>query len=100
MPERIIRWNEKAILSFVAQIEFIKENSLQNAETVERNIQAKIDKLLKYPESCSPDKFKSFNPHNNYRAFELHRLRISYFVSDTEIRIVRVRHTSQTPRWY
>ncbi len=54
---------------------------------------------MKNAEIHPPDKYKKGNP-GNYRAFELHRYRISYLVKPSEIIIARVRHTSQEPKLY
>lgn len=45
------------------------------------------------------DKYK-INNNGNYRAFELHRYRISYLVKENEVVIVRIRHTSQQTEEY
>ncbi|WP_119080756.1 type II toxin-antitoxin system RelE/ParE family toxin [Chitinophaga alhagiae] len=57
----------------------------------------KIDSLLTHPEQCAPDKYK-LNNDGSFRAFELHRLRVSYRYTGREIRIVRVRHTRMNPK--
>jgi len=54
---------------------------------------------LPHPECYGPDKYK-LNNDDTYRAFEKHRYRIAYRVLDTEIRILRVRHTSMEPQGY
>ncbi|AXY78552.1 hypothetical protein D3H65_07670 [Paraflavitalea soli] len=51
------------------------------------------------PEIHPPDKYKVKN-NKNFRAFELHRFRISYLVKEKEIIIARIRHTSQRPLKY
>jgi len=55
--------------------------------------------LRSNPEIHSPDKYKQ-NNDGNFRVFELHRYRIAYYVGESEIRILRVRHTSREPRNY
>ncbi|NTS39691.1 type II toxin-antitoxin system RelE/ParE family toxin [Flavisolibacter sp. BT320] len=46
-----------------------------------------------------PDKWKEKN-QKQFRAFELHRFRISYKVTNDEIIIARFRHASQQPESY
>ena len=46
-----------------------------------------------------PDKYK-LNNNGLYRAFELHHLRITYYITPDKIRILRVRHTSREPKNY
>ena len=53
--------------------------------------------LIKNPEKFNLDKFKVKN-NGNYRAFEKHKIRVTYFISKNEIRIVRVRHTKMNPK--
>jgi hypothetical protein len=47
----------------------------------------------------APDKFK-VNNKGEFRAFELHRFRVSYLIKKDEIIIARIRHTSQEPLYY
>ena len=99
MSKRKISWDKKAIIYFSEAIRYIRKDSPQNAEKVKKKILKQIRELAKKPEIYNPDKYKSNNT-GNYRAFELHRFRISYFVKETEIIITRIRHTSQEPREY
>ena len=59
----------------------------------------KISDLKKHPDKYPLDKFKKNNP-GIFRAFELYHYRISYAVTDKEIVITRVRHTSMEPLEY
>lgn len=92
-----IKWDKNAISQFLKAIEYIEEISPANAENVRRDILLLIDGLLTHPEKYHPDKFKSKND-GTFRAFELHKLRISYRVSETAIRILRIRHTKMNPK--
>lgn len=84
---------------FNKAVDYIADNSVQNAEKVRVEILAEINTLPANPEIHSPDKFK-VNNKGDFRAFELHRYRIAYHISLTEIRILRVRHTSMEPEIY
>lgn len=95
-----IVWDKKAIVQFGVAIEYINKDSLTNALHVKSDITEIINLLLKYPEKYPPDKDKADNIKSEYRAFEKHRLRISYRFYNTTIRIVRIRHTSQNPLTY
>ena len=99
MTNRKIRWDAAALYYFNKAIEYIALDSVQNAEKVRLEILEKIGKLSDHPEMHAPDKYKQEND-KNYRAFELYHYRISYYVSVNEIRILRVRHTSQEPKNY
>jgi plasmid stabilization system protein ParE len=99
MGSRIISWSVKALRQFEEAIEYIMQDSVQNAEKVRLEILRKIDSLPHYPEIYPPDKYKIRND-GTYRALELHRYRITYRIGSNEIRIIRVRHTSMEPVTY
>lgn len=99
MKERKIRWDKPALIYFREAINYIKKDSLQNAEKVKNEILASIKELSHRPEIHAPDKYKE-NNNGSYRAFELHHYRIAYLVKDEEIIIARIRHTSQEPQQY
>ncbi|RYY52617.1 MAG: type II toxin-antitoxin system RelE/ParE family toxin [Chitinophagaceae bacterium] len=97
--QRSIKWDKNAVLYFSEAIKYIRKDSDVNADNVKRDILEKINELSSRPEIHPPDKFKQYN-NGEYRAFELHRYRIAYRMSDTEIIIARVRHTRQEPQEY
>ena len=92
-----IKWNKKALTAFQFIFRFISEDSITNAENVRNDIFMMVDTLIKNPEKFNLDKFKVKND-GNYRAFEKHKIRVPYFISKNEIRIVRVRHTKMNPK--
>ncbi len=98
--QKKLSWRKGALEQFTKALDYIEEISPQNAEKVEQDILNKLNRILKYPESCPPDKYRVKNSGNNYRAFELHRFRISYHVGLNEIRIIRVRNTKMKPLRY
>ena len=95
----IIKWNRGALNQLIKAIEYIQEDSLQNAEKVKDEILLEITALTTHPEKYPPDKYK-LNNDGSFRAFELHRYRLSYRVVKNEIRIIRVRHTKRNPKNY
>jgi plasmid stabilization system protein ParE len=99
MGSKSISWSVKALKQFGDAIEFIMKDSVQNAEKVRLDLLNKISILPEYPEIYPPDKYRIQND-GTYRAFELHRYRVSYRISSKEIRIIRVRHTSMEPLTY
>ena len=99
MVNRKLNWDKIALQQFNQSINYIAQDSVQNAEKVRVEIIEKIEQLLEHPEKYAPDKYK-LNNNGNYKAFEWQRLRIAYYVSDNEIRILRVRHTSMEPLFY
>lgn len=89
-------WSKSAKKHIQAAFDFIKHDSLQNAEKVRDEIIDASIELVLNAEIHSLDKYK-LNNDGTYRAFELHRYRVSYRVLKNEIRIVRLRHTSRSP---
>ncbi|WP_238386440.1 type II toxin-antitoxin system RelE/ParE family toxin [Chitinophaga rupis] len=99
MANRNIVWGKVAFQQFNAAIEYISEDSVQNAEKVRAEILERIGRLSGHPEIYPPDKYK-LNNDGNYRAFECQRLRIAYYTGPHEIRILRIRHTYREPLTY
>jgi plasmid stabilization system protein ParE len=99
MANRRLEWDRLAFRQFNKAILFIAEESVQNVENVRADIIEKIEDLLPNPDRYALDKYKLDN-NGNYRTFELHRLRIAYFVGTDVIRVLRVRHTSRGPQGY
>ena len=96
---RTIVWNKGAVSQFKSAISYIEKKSFQNAQKVKAILLNDIEKLSVYPEIYSLDKFKSKND-GNYRAFEKYSFRISYYTSQSNIRILRVRHIKRKPLNY
>lgn len=98
--ERRIVWLVDAKNELKKLISFIRKDSSQNAASVKKDVLKKISELAAHPERHAPDKYKLLNTNNSYRAFEIHRIRISYFVQEDLIMIIRIRHTSQEPLFH
>lgn len=92
-------WSKRAQVELAKAYEYIYKNSPTNAAKVLDEIIDVTIELPKHPEFYPPDKYKK-NNDGNWRAFELHRYRISYRVMKNEIRIVRLRQTSRSPQTY
>ncbi|HEY2727933.1 MAG TPA: type II toxin-antitoxin system RelE/ParE family toxin [Parafilimonas sp.] len=99
MTNRKISWSKTSVKQFESAINYIGLDSIQNAQKVRNEILKKINNLSLYPEIHSPDKYKT-NNDGSYRAFELYRCRIAYHVTEKEIRVLRIRHTSREPKEY
>ncbi len=98
--KRRIVWDLAARAYLRQAIVYIKKDSPQNGDKVKKDILASVSALTKQPEKqYAPDKYRK-NNDGNYRAYELHRFHISYFISADIIRIVRIRHTSMEPKEY
>jgi plasmid stabilization system protein ParE len=79
--------------------DYIKKDSPKNSLKVRKDVFSACMALATYPAKCAMDKYKHDND-GSYRAFELHNYRITYRVLKTEIRILRIRHTSMEPLEY
>lgn len=97
---RKIVWNEKAKLSFLEIIKYIKERSPQSASKVEEKILKKIELAVNNPTYFISDKYKRDNSKGFFRAIEDCSIRVSYFYDDNFFLIVKVRHTKQKPLKY
>lgn len=95
----VVKWRKRAIAVLRGAYDYIAEDSFSNAEKVRDEIIEITYNLFKHPEKYAPDKYKNVN-NGNCRAFEKYRYRISYYVKQDEIIIVRVRHTSRMPVVY
>ncbi|MFN8284074.1 MAG: type II toxin-antitoxin system RelE/ParE family toxin [Chitinophagales bacterium] len=94
-----IIWDKEALEALEKIYEYISEDSVQNANKVLDGIRKKTRELSIKPEKYPTDKYKSDNS-GNFRAFELYRIRIAYYIGKKEIRIVRIRSTYQEPLDY
>ena len=96
---REVRWPLQVQKQLAKAYSFILLRSYQNAEKIKAAILDSTRKLPGYPEMYPRDKYRK-NNDGSFRAYEIHRYRITYRITDKEIIIVRVRHTSMEPREY
>ena len=78
---------------------YIRKDSPQNAEKVKAKILESFNKLGEKPAVHTPDKYR-LNNDGSFRAYEIYKYRISYQVTETQINIIRVRHTKMNPKEY
>lgn len=96
---RVVNWPHPVQKQLEKIYQYILLNSYQNAEKIKAAILDSTRKLPGYPEMYPRDKYRK-NNDGSFRAYEIHRCRITYRITDKEIIIVRVRHTSMEPREY
>jgi len=96
---RSIKWDDEALEYLESTLEWIADESLLQAENVEKGILEKIEIITTHPERFPPDKFKN-NNQGKHRAFETHSYRVAYTYTDEEVQILRVRHVKQEPKNY
>jgi len=99
MPARKITWTKSAILQLRKSIEYIRLDSPQNAEKVKQTILQKTKDLSTTIIRHRLDKYKK-NNDGHFLYFEILRHRVSFYVAENEIVIVRIRHTKMSPRRY
>ena len=99
MPGNKIRWYLTARKQFGAIIDYVAADSVQNADHLQDRLKKKLDKIAEYPEMCPKDKYKIHND-GSFRAFTLFHYRVSYRFYGTEIRVLRIRHTSMKPKYF
>ncbi|SDC83540.1 type II toxin-antitoxin system RelE/ParE family toxin [Niabella drilacis] len=95
----VIVWNEIAKNELKSAYEYILKDSHQNAIKVRQEIIDAILSLTDQPDKHRADKYKT-NNDGTWRAFEIHRYRVSYRVKNNQIRIIRLRHTRRSPQLY
>lgn len=96
---REIRWPQLSQKQLAKAYEYISKDSYQNAEKIKKEILLSTRKLSANPEMHAPDRYRK-NNDGSFRAYEIHRYRIAYRITEKEIIIVRVRHTSMEPKQY
>ncbi|MEN1784657.1 MAG: type II toxin-antitoxin system RelE/ParE family toxin [Bacteroidota bacterium] len=92
-------WRKGALVHLNKNFEHIKKDALTSARKVRDGILEAMGALSENPEMYPLDKYKK-NNEGDIRAFEKFRIRVSYQVTDKEIRIIRVRHASRNPLPY
>ena len=93
---RKIKWRKPTLLYLEKAIDYIRQDSIKNADIVANAILSSIDKAARFPGHFPPDKYK-LNNTGSFRAFEIYSFRISFYADADIIRIVRIRHTKQKP---
>jgi plasmid stabilization system protein ParE len=99
MPAKKLRWSKSAEKQYLAAIEYILTDSVQNAEKAQKKFRDKLNVVSEFPETCPVDKYKVSN-NGNYRVLIVYRYRVSYVIKSDEILILRVRHSSMKPKYY
>lgn len=99
VTKKEVVWDKEARISFKKAYQWIKKDSLQNAEKVKNYFLTAAKKLSYHPEIHPPDKYRQ-DGDVRFRAFEKYNYRVSYFISGNTIRVLRFRHVKQKPQEY
>lgn len=97
---RKLIWSKRATKSFLKILDFIEEDSIQNAQKISAEVLRIVNESIKHPEHHRRDKYKIENSNGSFRAFEIHSIRISFFYDAKILRVIRVRHTKRKPLNY
>lgn len=96
---KTVKWPAATQIQLEKIYQYILSDSSQNAGKIKRDILGSTRKLQKHPEMYPLGKYRR-NNDGSFRAYEIHRYRISYRVTDEEIIIVRLRHARLKPNEY
>ncbi len=95
-----IKWSKSALNQLDKALDFILENGFINyGFQLEDNILSRVDSLTDNYNIYPLDKYKKDND-GTYHAFEVDDYRLSYRVVKSQIRILRIRHTSRKVKNY
>lgn len=89
-----IVWDEKAIESLKDIVSYIEQDSFTAAQKVKKKIIATAKSLQKFPQKFSVELYIN---DIKYRSVALWSYKIIYRVTETEIRIITIFHTSRNP---
>ena len=98
MIRRKVTWTKTAIYQFDKIIEYIRQDSEQNADKIKEKILDRIDRLSDDRIVHRIDPYKK-NNDGNYLYFEILKYRIVYYRAQKRF-IIRMRHTSMEPKQY
>lgn len=99
-PYTII-WDRIALDDFKGVLDYLSKQSSQAPQIVRKGVISLLGEIEKNPLIFEIDKLKEY-PNEEFRAFVIYNLRITYQVNAAtkEIRILRIRHTSREPLGY
>jgi plasmid stabilization system protein ParE len=94
---RVLVWDKIALDHLKEIYDSLKTgNNLDFAKEVKSAILKTSKELVANPYIYEQDRFK-FDNDGGFRAFVKFKYRVGYKITDTQIRILRVRHTSREP---
>jgi plasmid stabilization system protein ParE len=92
-----IKWDSFAVDNLNSIYNYISKDSISAAKHVKKSIVLLVKTLSNYPEKYSKEEFLSEFP-NNFRSITKWSYKIIYEVTEKEIIILDIFHTSQHPR--
>jgi plasmid stabilization system protein ParE len=94
-----ISWDQIAFKHFIKILDFISEDSVVNAKRVKTRINNIIKTIPFHPYMFKEDDWR-FKNDGSFRVFVKNRIRVSYQIRTTDIRIIRISHTSEESKFY
>ena len=95
-----IKWSKSALYQFEKALDFIIDKGFFDyAIKLEDNILLSVENLVENYNIYPTDKYKRDND-GTYHAFEIDEYRVSYRVKNSQVKIIRIRHTSRRIRKY
>ena len=94
--EITVIWSKDASRHFAEILEHPSKESHQAVDIVGNEILDAIESLPSMPFKYSEDRLRK-NNDNRFRAVIVYSYRISYYIGENEILILRIRHTSREP---
>ena len=94
-----VLWSDSAKFQLRNIYDYIKVDSISAAKKVKKNILVSTRQLSEFPFLYEKDSLKD-NNDGEYRAYTVYNYRITYKITQENIQILRVRHTSLEPLFY
>ncbi len=96
---RVLVWDKVALNHLKDIYDYLKTGDKVFAKEVKDTILKTAKELVVNPNLYEQDRFKSDND-GSFRAFVKFKYRVAYKITEDQIRILRVRHTSREPIEY
>ena len=94
-------WDKNALDNLIGILTYLEKQSDQAPKIVKKAILERLNLIKRSPLVCEVDRLKD-NPNKDFRAFIVFSYRVTYQISSTksEIRVLRIMHTSREPLGY
>lgn len=100
VANRVLVWDKIALDHLKEIYDSLKTgDNLNFANKIKNTVLKTAKELLDNPYIYEQDRYK-FDNDGSFRAFVKFKYRVAYKITETQIRIIRVRHTSREPIEY
>jgi plasmid stabilization system protein ParE len=96
-----IAWDRKALNDLKRELKFLSKKSTNAPTIVKDSILSRLNSVKANAFICEADKLKD-DSDKLFRAFVVYSYRVTYQIKSekSEIRVIRIRHTSREPLGY